>query len=138
MKSFEEISKIVFSTGNKERLKEELTSTELKAYTALVDIAKSFRKEEITKEQATTEKLKLKEKYEACIEHINLAVAIGAMMVDVEWAQGDVKVQADIAVKVLPVLLTEALNGSNGLHEKMLKSLFDIYEDELKEITKEE
>ena len=132
MKSFEEISKIVFSTGNKERQKEELTSTELRTYNALVEIAKSFRKEEITKEQATEEKLRLKEKYEACVKHINLAVAIGAMMADVEWARGDVKVQADIVVKCIPMLLTEALNSQNTLHEKILKCLFDIYEDELK------
>ena len=89
MKSFEEISNIVFFKANKERLKEELTSTELKAYNALVDIAKSFRKEEITKEQATAEKLKLKEKYEACTRHVEIMADILDFILEGEWGAND-------------------------------------------------
>lgn len=135
MKSFEEISNIVFFKGNKERLKAELTSTELKAYTSLVDIAKSFRKEEITRDQATAEKLKLKERYEACTRHVEVMADILDFILEGEWGATDTVEYAtfiaisfmDIANKIdrygLPMYNGLAIEAEKYLENKIKSDL---------------
>lgn len=89
MKKFEDIEAILFGKCNKELEKNKLTSTELKAYNTLVDIAKRFHAKEITKDQATAEKLKLKEKYQLCTRHVEVMADILDFILEGEWGADD-------------------------------------------------
>lgn len=89
MKKFEDIEAVLFGKCNKEAERKAFCQTELKAYNELASIAKRFKMQEITKEQATAEKLKLKGKYELCTRHVEIMADILDFILEGEWGADD-------------------------------------------------
>ena len=89
MKSFEEFEAVLFGKRNKSQARHSFRPLELKAYNELVEIAKKFRSEDITKDQATAFKLKLKAKYELCCKHFELMADLADFIVEGTWNATD-------------------------------------------------
>lgn len=89
MKKFEEIEAVLFGKCNKEAERKAFCQTELKAYNELASIAKRFKTQEITKDHATADKLKLKEKYELCTRHVEVMADILDYIIEGEWNAND-------------------------------------------------
>lgn len=89
MKSFYEIEVVLFGKRNKSQARHDFRPLELKAYNELIAIAKQFRSGEITKDEATAFKLKLKAKYELCCKHFELMADIADFVVQGNWNVAD-------------------------------------------------
>lgn len=111
MKSFKEIEAVLFGKCNKELAKKDFSKLERDTYSELIEIAKAFRAGEITREQATAEKLRLNERYDLACLHWSTLNDITQFVVNGIWSAENTIEFAQFVASELMMLCRKVSNS---------------------------
>ena len=136
MKSFEAISQAFFHKGNKSFFLDELEGVEREVYKGLSEIKYKLDKEAITKEEATSEKIKLKTKYDLCLMHDCILSDISKLITTGIWNTADTVEFATFIATGLTELCDKASKHKDlSLYNEFIVQICNYLEGKMKEVS---